>query len=318
MHTGDLLHRDIKPSNRASDRRRRRRRRARALAISPVTRARSRSSVLLNSDCHVKLCDFGLCRSVAEKSDAVGPKPVLTDYVATRWYRAPEILLGSPQYTKAVDMWAVGCILGEMLTAKPVFPGASTMNQLEKIIELTGKPPEDEISKISEYAATMLETMNNEAPFPKSADDFQKHFPNEHGVTFAKEAIDYLMKSLALLPAQRISAIDSLNHPYVTDFHNVDDEPSSEGPILINIDDNTKLTHTDYRDRLYHEISKRKKEARRREQQRQRESEEGGEPPHDALAHQRESEEGGDAYIERVMGAREKDPPHDGGPPGEA
>jgi mitogen-activated protein kinase 15 len=85
MHTGELLHRDIKPSN-----------------------------LLLNSDCHVKLCDFGLCRSVAEKMDVVGPKPVLTDYVATRWYRAPEILLGSPQYTKAVDMWAVGCILGEV------------------------------------------------------------------------------------------------------------------------------------------------------------------------------------------------------------
>merc|ERR1719482_1661108 len=141
--------------------------------------------------------------------------------------------------------------------------------------------------------------MNNEAPFPKSADDFQKHFPNEHGVTFAKEAIDYLMKSLALLPAQRISAIDSLNHPYVTDFHNVDDEPSSEGPILINIDDNTKLTHTDYRDRLYHEISKRKKEARRREQQRQRESEEGGELVADGggggeQQRQRESEEGGE------------------------
>ena len=64
MHSGDLLHRDIKPSN-----------------------------LLLNSDCHVKLCDFGLCRSVAEVE---GPSPVLTDYVATRWYRAPEILLGSP------------------------------------------------------------------------------------------------------------------------------------------------------------------------------------------------------------------------------
>jgi mitogen-activated protein kinase 15 len=124
MHTGELLHRDIKPSN-----------------------------LLLNSDCHVKLCDFGLCRSVAEKMDVVGPKPVLTDYVATRWYRAPEILLGSPQYTKAVDMWAVGCILGEMLTARPVFPGSSTMNQLEKIIELTGKPPAEDISKISECVA---------------------------------------------------------------------------------------------------------------------------------------------------------------------
>ena len=78
MHSGDLLHRDIKPSN-----------------------------LLLNSDCHVKVCDFGLCRSVAECQTTT--QPALTDYVATRWYRAPEILLGSPVYTKGVDMWAVGC-----------------------------------------------------------------------------------------------------------------------------------------------------------------------------------------------------------------
>ena len=98
MHSADLLHRDIKPSN-----------------------------LLLNSDCHVKLCDFGLCRNIAETA---GPQPHLTDYVATRWYRAPEILLGSPRYTKGVDMWAVGCILGEMLSGRPTFPGTSTMNQV--------------------------------------------------------------------------------------------------------------------------------------------------------------------------------------------
>lgn len=77
LHSADLIHRDVKPSN-----------------------------LLLNSDCHVKICDFGLCRSVAEASSVSAP--VLTDYVATRWYRAPEILLGSTRYTKGVDMWAVG------------------------------------------------------------------------------------------------------------------------------------------------------------------------------------------------------------------
>ncbi|KAF4710701.1 hypothetical protein FOZ63_026862, partial [Perkinsus olseni] len=81
MHTGQMLHRDIKPSN-----------------------------ILLNSDCQVKVCDFGLARSVVQMQDA-GSNPVLTDYVATRWYRAPEILLGSTSYTKGVDMWSVGCIL---------------------------------------------------------------------------------------------------------------------------------------------------------------------------------------------------------------
>ena len=66
--------------------------------------------------------------------------PVLTDYVATRWYRAPEILLGSTAYSFGVDMWSVGCILGEMLSGKPVFPGSSTIDQLQKVMELTGYP----------------------------------------------------------------------------------------------------------------------------------------------------------------------------------
>ena len=66
--------------------------------------------------------------------------PVLTEYVATRWYRAPEILLGSTKYAKSVDMWSVGCIIGELITGKAVFPGNSTLNQLERILELLGKP----------------------------------------------------------------------------------------------------------------------------------------------------------------------------------
>lgn len=72
---------------------------------------------------------------------------MLTDYVATRWYRAPEILMGSSRYTFGVDMWSVGCILGEMLLGKAVFPGSSTINQVRctTILPFTSPPPPPEI-----------------------------------------------------------------------------------------------------------------------------------------------------------------------------
>jgi mitogen-activated protein kinase 15 len=84
----------------------------------------------------------------------------LTDYVATRWYRAPEILLGSNKYTKGVDMWSMGCILAELLLGKPVFPGTSTLNQLDRVMEVTGRPSQEDIDSInSPLAATMLESL---------------------------------------------------------------------------------------------------------------------------------------------------------------
>jgi mitogen-activated protein kinase 15 len=228
MHSAGLLHRDIKPSN-----------------------------LLLNSDCHARLCDFGLCRSIAgiEKSSSA----MLTDYVATRWYRAPEILLGSTKYGVGVDMWAVGCILGEMINGKPVFPGSSTMNQLDRILEVTGQPSADDIASIrSPYAATMLDGLP--AVRPRRLSDV---FPKADDV-----ALDFIGRCLIFNPNRRMTVEEALKHKYVDQFHSPADEPRCPRVIKIQIDDNVKYTASDYRDRLYREIAKKKKEARARKAQR--------------------------------------------------
>ena len=64
----------------------------------------------------------------------------MTEYIATRWYRAPEILVGSAYYTKAIDVWGLGCLIGEIFKGKPIFPGTSTINQMERILAWTGFP----------------------------------------------------------------------------------------------------------------------------------------------------------------------------------
>lgn len=205
MHSAGMLHRDMKPSN-----------------------------MLLNSDCLVKVCDFGLARSIASLTSSSVANPVLTDYVATRWYRAPEILLGSTKYTKGVDIWSIGCILGEMLGGKPTFPGTSTMNQLDRIIEVTARPSAEDIDSIrSPFAANMLESL------PPSKPRFlSEMFPHA-----SPDALDLLKRCLKFNPSKRITADEALGHPYVAQFHNEVEEPVyPTPPIRIALDDNTKFS----------------------------------------------------------------------------
>eukprot|EP00919_Chromeraceae_sp_WS-2016_P001722 GHVR01004171.1.p1 GENE.GHVR01004171.1~~GHVR01004171.1.p1 ORF type:complete len:376 (+),score=58.12 GHVR01004171.1:87-1214(+) len=239
MHSGELLHRDMKPSN-----------------------------ILLNSECLVKVADFGLARSVAATETVeLGANPVLTDYVATRWYRAPEILLGSTKYTKGVDMWSLGCILGELLSGKPVFPGSSTMNQLERVLILTGRPtPEDVSCMYSPFAATMLE--NLPAPRQKPLSEL---FPSA-----SKEALSLVKELLQFNPCKRISAEDALKHDYLLPFQNPDDEPSCGRIIRICIDDNTKYQVGEYRDKLYQDVARRKREVRKGPRERRAREEKRG------------------------------------------
>lgn len=91
IHQSNVLHRDLKPGN-----------------------------LLVNSSCDLKICDFGLSRKVEETEEEN-----LTNYVATRWYRAPELMLSGRNYFKSVDLWSVGCILGELLNGRALFPGSN-------------------------------------------------------------------------------------------------------------------------------------------------------------------------------------------------
>ncbi|XP_070797560.1 mitogen-activated protein kinase 14 isoform X3 [Pituophis catenifer annectens] len=116
IHSADIIHRDLKPSN---------------LAV--------------NEDCELKILDFGLARHTDDE---------MTGYVATRWYRAPEIMLNWMHYNQTVDIWSVGCIMAELLTGRTLFPGTDHIDQLKLILRLVGTPGPELLKKISSESAS--------------------------------------------------------------------------------------------------------------------------------------------------------------------
>ncbi|KAL6099781.1 mapk15 [Pungitius sinensis] len=220
LHSGNVIHRDQKPSN-----------------------------VLLDTDCVVKLCDFGLARSLNQIQEDSG-NPALTEYVATRWYRAPEILLGSTRYTKGVDMWSLGCILGEMLLGKALFPGTSTINQVEKIMSAIPHPSaEDVIAIKSEYGSSVIQRMLLKPRIP---------FEELLQPSSPPDALDLLRGLLVFNPDKRLTAEQALQHPYVARFHNPSKEPALNYDVVLTVDDDVQLSVVQYRNQLYEMILERR------------------------------------------------------------
>ncbi|XP_076032521.1 extracellular signal-regulated kinase 2-like [Oratosquilla oratoria] len=226
LHSGSVIHRDLKPSN-----------------------------ILVDSDCRVKVADFGLARSV-EPSARVEPQgdPTLTHYVATRWYRAPEILLNSKRYTLGVDMWSLGCILGEMLLGKPLFPGSSTLDQIERIMAIINSPSREDLQQVSSQYASSLLSKPSGAHVPKQLHEVLTNVPSD--------AIDLVEKLLVFNPDKRLNAEQALRHPYVARFHNLANEPFLEHAVVPCIRDDIQLSVDVYRNKLYELIASRKSKMR--------------------------------------------------------
>lgn len=188
IHSANVLHRDLKPGN-----------------------------LLVNADCELKICDFGLARGYSDQNEENAG--FMTEYVATRWYRAPEIMLSFLGYTKAIDVWSVGCILAELLGGKPFFKGRDYVDQLNQILHYLGTPDETTLSRIGSPRAQ--EYVRNLPHMPRIP--FQRLFP-----TANPDALSLLEKLLAFDPSGRISVEEALEHRYLGVWHDASDEPICE------------------------------------------------------------------------------------------
>jgi negative regulator of PHO system len=172
-HENRVLHRDLKPQN-----------------------------LLINTKGQLKLADFGLARAFGI------PVNTFSNEVVTLWYRAPDVLLGSRTYNTSIDIWSAGCIMAEMYTGRPLFPGTTNEDQLQRIFRLMGTPSERSwpgISQFPEYSKLNFQV------YPTQ--DLRMILPQIDAV-----GLNLLSSMLQLRPEMRISAADSLRHAWFADL----------------------------------------------------------------------------------------------------
>ncbi|KAK8810444.1 hypothetical protein WA158_007019 [Blastocystis sp. Blastoise] len=181
LHSSDIVHRDIKPSN-----------------------------ILVSRDCKLKICDFGLARSLDVDDDKK-----MTEYVVTRYYRAPEIMLSSCDYGYGVDLWAAGCVMAECIEKDVMFKGENYLQMLECIVKKLGTPSEEDMQFIKNEKGKIY--ISKFKGYPKV--NYQLMFPGINPL-----AADLLDKLLCFNPNKRITAGEALSHPYFRDIR----DPTSE------------------------------------------------------------------------------------------
>jgi len=190
-HKNKIIHRDIKPEN-----------------------------LLVNTDKSLKLCDFGFARFLSQKTSD------LTDYVATRWYRAPELVLSTSDYSYPVDMWAIGCILGEITDGQPLFPGESEIDQLFVIQKVLGPLTADQM----ELCQKNPRFIGVKFPDITKPETLEKKYLGK----LSKKALAFMKVCLKMDPADRISASEALQHPYFEGLReSVPATPISSGNLRI-------------------------------------------------------------------------------------
>ncbi|CAF2027213.1 unnamed protein product [Rotaria magnacalcarata] len=179
IHQSGIIHRDLKPSN-----------------------------ILLNQSCNLKIADFGMARQYRDHDQ--------TQYVVTRWYRAPEVILGYTEYSQAIDLWSMGCILAEMFGRKPIFSGTNTIAQIQLIFIILGTPSKAYLTSLhSDCFRRLILSVGNRQPA-----NFKALYPSA-----TDDGIDLLRQLLVIDPEQRIRATAALKHNFVNEF-------------LIKLDDN--------------------------------------------------------------------------------
>mmetsp|Transcript_35908 Transcript_35908/g.82444 ORF Transcript_35908/g.82444 Transcript_35908/m.82444 type:complete len:374 (-) Transcript_35908:161-1282(-) len=190
LHSANVVHRDLKPSN-----------------------------ILVNKNCDLKICDFGLARGFSAGED----DPLLTDYVVTRWYRAPEVVLLASDYTQSIDIWSVGCILCEMIGRKAVFMGKNHLDQINKILSIIGTPTEADLDWLPKKGPARS--------FVQRVPTCQKQPWKTVLPKVTEDGIDLIEKMLTFNPVKRPDVKGCISHKYFASLHMPDDEPTADKPV---------------------------------------------------------------------------------------